>query len=57
MNWTIVTRKFLEGAFAGAVASAAAVTVAQNDPNYWSVVLTAVAVGAVRGGLNAWKHL
>lgn len=57
MNWTITARKFLEGAVAGAAASAAAVTVAQADPNYWSVLMTAVAVGALRGGLNAWKHL
>jgi hypothetical protein len=57
MNWTITLRKFLEGAVAGAVASAAAVTVAQDDPNYYAVLGTAVLVGAIRGGLNAWKHL
>lgn len=57
MNWTITLRKFLEGAIAGAAASSAAVTVAQDDPNYWAVVGTALLVGAVRGGLNAWKHL
>lgn len=57
MNWTITARKFLEGAVAGAAASAAAVTVTQDDPNYWSVLATAAVVGAIRGGLNAWKHL
>lgn len=56
MNWTITFRKFLEGAVAGAVASAGAVTATQEDPNYWTVIATAAVVGAIRGGLNAWKH-
>jgi hypothetical protein len=57
MNWTITARKFLEGAVAGALASATAVTVTSDDPNYYAILGTAVLVGALRGGLNAWKHL
>ena len=56
MNWTITLRKFLEGAVTGAVVSAGAVTIAQDDPNYWSVLMAAAAFGAIKGGLNAWKH-
>jgi hypothetical protein len=56
MNWTITLRKFLEGAIAGAAASATALTVTPGDDNYWAVLGTALAVGAIRGGLNAWKH-
>lgn len=57
MNWTITIRKFLEGAVAGGVSAAAALTVSQDDPNYWGALGVAVAIGAIRGGLNAWKHL
>lgn len=57
MNWTITIRKFLEGAVAGAVASSAAITATPGDANYWAVLGTAILTGAIRGGLNAWKHL
>jgi hypothetical protein len=57
MNWTITARKFLEGAVAGAAASAAAITALPGDDNYWTVLGTALVTGAIRGGLNAWKHL
>lgn len=57
MNKMIVLRKFLEGAAAGAFASASAITILPGDDNYWAVLGTALLVGAIRGGLNAWKHL
>jgi hypothetical protein len=57
MNKMIVFRKFLEGALAGALMSAGALTVVPGDANYWAVLLTALGTGAIRGGLNAWKHL
>jgi len=57
MNWTITIRKTLTGALAGGIAAAGALTVTQDDPNYWGALGVAVAIGAIRGGLNAWKHL
>lgn len=56
MNWKIVGRKFLQGAGEGAAASALAVTALPGDKNYWSVLVGAVIVGAIRGGINAFKH-
>lgn len=56
MNWTITFRKFLEGAVAGAIAAVPTIGVTQDDPSYWGVLASAAVVGAIRGGLNAWKH-
>jgi hypothetical protein len=56
MKWTITARKFLGAAVAGAAASAAAITVLPGEDNYWAVLGTALVTGAIRGGLNAWKH-
>ncbi len=56
MNWKIVARKFGEGAIEGALISAAAITVLPGDKNYWNVLWATLAMGAIRGGLNALKH-
>ena len=57
MNWTITARKFFEGAVAGGLSAAAALAVVPGDDNYWAALGAAFLAGAVRGGLNAWKHL
>lgn len=56
MNWMITVRKFFQAAVAGAIVSVGSVSIAQNDPNYWGVLITAVALGAISGAVNAWKH-
>jgi hypothetical protein len=57
LNWTITLRKTLTSAAAGAVMAVGALTITQDDPNYWTALLVAAGLGAIRGGLNAWKHL
>lgn len=57
MNWTITARKFLEGVAEGATAATVAITLLPGDPGYWTAIGGALVIGAIRGGLNAWKHL
>lgn len=57
MNWTIVARKFLEGAIPAGIAAAGAIAIQPGDANYWPALGVAFVTGALRGGLNAWKHL
>lgn len=57
MNWTITLRKFLEGAVAGGLAAAAGMVAVPGDDNYWAALGAAVLTGAIRGGLNAFKHM
>ena len=53
----IVFRKFLEGAIPAGLTAAAAIAIQPGDANYWPALGVAFVTGAIRGGLNAWKHL
>lgn len=55
MDKMIVAKKVLQGAIAGALASAA---VLQPDDlkELSKVAITAILVGLLKGGYNAWKH-
>ena len=57
MDWKIVLRKFAEGAAAGAMASLAAINLTGKDNDVMTIALSAVVVGALRGGINALKHM
>jgi hypothetical protein len=57
MNWLIFGRKIGEAALAGGFAAVVALKVTPGDDNYWVAVKAAFVAGALRGGLNAWKHL
>jgi ammonia channel protein AmtB len=57
MNWKMTGMKVLQGCAEGALASLAAVTAMPGEKNFWNVLIGAVVVGLIRGGINAVKHL